>query len=171
MTAKASGIVGYRGQIGRWQTFWSSIEKTDNCWLWKGLVHSTGYGTIVMGGKSRKAHRVMMFWLGKIPSIEHAGSLQTGLILHSCDNRLCVNPAHLSVGGAAKNLVEAYQRGRKEPMPGVKNPRAKLTQETVRLIRYEYNGGMTHELLAAKYKVCQRTINKIVRHISYKEHV
>ncbi|WNV50634.1 hypothetical protein [Pseudomonas phage Rollin] len=169
MGAKETGIRGLRGPIGRWETFWASIEKTDGCWLWRGLVHSTGYGTIVMGGKSRKAHRVMAFWMRKIDSIEHTGSAKTGLVLHSCDNRLCVNPAHLSVGGASKNLSEAYDRGRKLPMGGVKNPRAKLTPTIVRAIRADYAGGLVHAQLADKYDVCQRTINKVVRHVSYKE--
>jgi hypothetical protein len=122
-----------------------------------------------MGGKSRKAHRVMAFWMGKIDSIGHKGSIKTGLVLHSCDNRLCVNPAHLSVGGAGKNLTEAYERGHKLPMGGVDNPRAKLSADTVRAIRADYALGLVHAQLAAKYAVCERTINKIVRRISYKE--
>lgn len=169
MSAKSNGIVGYRGSVGRWQTFWNSIEKTESCWLWRGLVSTSGYGTLVMYGKSRKAHRLMMLWTGRIESVEHTGSMGDGLILHSCDNRLCVNPAHLSVGGAGRNLAEAYERGQKKPMPGISNPRAKLAEATVCSIRSDYACGMTHEQLAAKYNVCQRTINKVVRRISYKD--
>lgn len=34
-----------------------------------------------------------------------------GLVLHSCDNKWCVNPNHLSIGNSSKNIKEAYQRG------------------------------------------------------------
>lgn len=42
----------------------------------------------------------------------HYGEIPDGmLILHSCDNKKCVNPAHLSVGDYAQNIQEAWDRG------------------------------------------------------------
>lgn len=33
-------------------------------------------------------------------------------IMHSCDNRLCVNPAHLAIGTRSENMKDAYNKGR-----------------------------------------------------------
>ena len=37
-------------------------------------------------------------------------SLKTGVVLHSCDNKWCVNPEHLSLGDASTNQKEAVKR-------------------------------------------------------------
>jgi len=33
-----------------------------------------------------------------------------GLILHSCDNKWCIEPSHLSLGTQSQNIKEAHQR-------------------------------------------------------------
>lgn len=71
------------------ERFWSRVEKTDGCWLWKGTIASgTGYGRLGYNGRQQGAHRVAYeLVIGPIPD---------GLELdHLCRNRACVNPAHL----------------------------------------------------------------------------
>lgn len=36
-------------------------------------------------------------------------------VLHSCDNKRCVNPAHLSLGTCSQNAKEAVARGLVDP--------------------------------------------------------
>ena len=89
--------------------FWTKVEKGKNCWEWTGGKSKTGYGVIQEGGRGSRAmsaHRV---------SYElHHGPIPVGMyVLHSCDNRGCVNPAHLRAGMQDENIQEAYDKGRK----------------------------------------------------------
>jgi hypothetical protein len=77
----------------------------DECWVWQGRLTHNGYGRFSHGGKDHRAHRVAYeLSMGPIP--------RGLMILHCCDNRRCVNPAHLRPGTAAENYDDAYSRGR-----------------------------------------------------------
>lgn len=90
--------------------FWSKVDRSAGffgCWPWTGALDADGYGTIgeTKTGRTLRAPRVAYeLTVGPIPA---------GLeILHSCDNRPCVNPAHLRVGTHAENMAEISLRGR-----------------------------------------------------------
>ena len=96
-------------------------DKETGCWIWSGAKYKNGYGWIKAFGKPVSAHRL---------SYElHSGPIPDGMeILHSCDNKSCVNPDHLRVGTHAENMREAADRGlmpsgRAHHMFGRKNPR------------------------------------------------
>jgi hypothetical protein len=77
------------------------------CWLWGGNINpSHGYGEYQPArGVRWRAHR-LSFML-------HNGPLVDGLvIMHSCDNRWCVNPAHLTQGTHADNERDCVAKGR-----------------------------------------------------------
>lgn len=103
-----------RGSLS--ERFWAKVDKQDGCWEWMGAKAGTGYGSIQAGGRGSKsllAHRVSY-------SLS-SGAIPEGLyILHSCDNRSCVNPAHLRAGTNQENIQEAYDKGRK--ISPFKNP-------------------------------------------------
>lgn len=68
--------------------FWSKVEITGFCWLWRGTRVRDGYGQFWLNGKMRSAHRISyIYFFGSIPS---------GLQLdHLCSVRNCINPDHL----------------------------------------------------------------------------
>lgn len=89
--------------------FWSHVEKTSTCWIWRGWKSNVKYGHYgymfhPVIKKSVFAHRF---------SYElHKGSIPSGLVIHHvCENKLCVNPEHLQ----AVTLVENIFYGNSAP--------------------------------------------------------
>jgi hypothetical protein len=83
------------------ERFWPKVDKTDECWIWRGGLTSNGYGSLSAGGSNGRkllAHRVAYeFVIGPIPE---------GLDLdHLCRVRACVNPAHLEPVTRRENLI------------------------------------------------------------------
>lgn len=85
--------------------FWSKVEKTETCWLWTGGVYGGGYGRVRRGNKESPAHRVAYELTN--------GPIQDGLqACHHCDNKLCVNPAHIFLGTQKDNMQDCAKKGR-----------------------------------------------------------
>lgn len=83
------------------------VNKTETCWLWTASLTTRGYGQFQVGTlkspKIRQAHRVSYeIYKGQIPEGHH--------ILHSCDNRICVNPEHLRTGTNLDNVRDRVMR-------------------------------------------------------------
>ena len=104
------------------ERFWAFVRKSDSCWVWTGDVVQGGYGRFQMHGTKVLAHRM---------SYEIAfGAFDASLkVLHRCDNPPCVNPAHLWLGTAKDNALDAMAKGRLSYGGG------KLTPDIVRSIR------------------------------------
>jgi hypothetical protein len=136
--------------------FWAKVDKTDpsGCWIWTGAV-SVGYGSIGRGTRQEgtmMAHRAS--WL------LHHGSEASGLVCHTCDNRLCVNPAHLFLGTHADNSADMTAKGR---FPSRGRRSTKLSDADVAAIasrgrRERYGPGERHADLAAEFGVTRQTI-------------
>jgi hypothetical protein len=90
------------------QRFWLQVAPMMDdrgCWEWAGAISSNGYGAILWNSKLLGPHRVS--W------ILHYGDIPSGLIVcHTCDNRSCVNPAHLWLGTTRDNAIDMSRKGR-----------------------------------------------------------
>ncbi len=142
------------------QRFWACVALGVNeCWYWTGYLDDLGYGRTGTGILGEcKAHRFSYrLFKGDIPAGEE--------IMHSCDVRCCVNPAHLSVGTHAENIADMVGKGRQRGgiSKGENNPMARLTSEQVAEIRQRKAGGEKQIDLSRHFEVSPMTISRIVR--------
>lgn len=85
-----------RDQVTPQERFWEKVQKTGECWFWRGVKDGDGYASFRLYGKMQGGHRLAWIWSnGPIPE-EH-------VVDHMCWNRSCVNPAHLRVITQSKN--------------------------------------------------------------------
>ena len=101
--------------------FWSRVDKSGDCWEWT-AGKSRGYGRLRLDGIWWLAHRLAY-------AMTHGPIPDNLVVRHACDNRACVNPAHLSTGTHYDNAQDRVERNR-SPI-GAAHPRAKLTEEEV----------------------------------------
>lgn len=80
-------------------------ESESGCWEWQRALFKTGYGAIRFNGKTMTAHRASYR--------EFVGPLVDGMyIIHKCDNRKCMNPAHLLQGTPRDNTADMISKKR-----------------------------------------------------------
>jgi len=79
------------------------------------------------------------------------------VIRHTCDNKLCINPAHLIEGSHADNVGDRVRRGRSAN--GSQNGRSKLTENQV--LKIKNNKTLTLTELGKQYRVSHGTVWKI----------
>lgn len=92
---------------GERRRFWAKVERVsgDECWRWLGAKSSHGYGSAKALGKNARAHRVAYALAN--------GPIPPGVVvMHSCDNPRCCNPAHLSLGSQSSNILDCVTKGR-----------------------------------------------------------
>ena len=83
------------------QRFWSKVEFTESCWLWRAGKQSRGYGTFKSGAKNVYVHRwAYKFCVGPIPkglTLDHLCHNEDESCLGgpTCLHRSCVKPEHL----------------------------------------------------------------------------
>jgi len=95
--------------------FWSRVQKTESCWIWRGAIGSHGYGNFAVSAKREDpqfmlAHRYAYQLLrGPIPEEKQLDHVV-------CNTPSCVNPWHLE----PKTQWENMRRG---SSPAAKNAR------------------------------------------------
>lgn len=145
--------------------FWKHVEKSENCWVWKGWKHRDRYGLVRINKRMYMAHRIAyQMSVGPIP--------EGMLVCHRCDNPPCVRPDHLFLGTDYDNQQDAIRKGRiRNYARGERQWRAKLTQSQVDKIRAKYipRKYSTHKL-AIEYGVNQQTIWAIIANRTWRRY-
>lgn len=153
--------------------FWSKVQKAGPtvrpelgpCWVWIGSRQKKGHGTLRIGKRVEKAHRVSYFL--------HRKRWPSQWVLHKCDNSSCVNPKHLYEGTPQDNVDDRGSRDRFVPLRGSANGmhqrpdlaargeahgKSKLTESVVGEIRELFLKGHSKSELALRFGVHRRTI-------------
>lgn len=128
-----------------------SPEPNTGCWLWLLSVGRDGYGRFADKRKSSGAHRASYrLNVGPIPKGMH--------VLHCCDQRTCVNPAHLFLGTHVENMADRQRKGR--TASGERVHGARLSQADVVAVRAQI-GRRTQSQIAEQFGVGASTIAMI----------
>lgn len=151
--------------------FWAKVKKTETCWWWTASKGTDGYGVFSTGLKTERgnwrlvgAHRFSYLLAHNLLSLPYAIDC-----LHSCDNKLCVRPSHLTADTRRANVLDCYAKGRARTgcRPGV--PRAVLTPAQVIDIRTKFTSGeYTRGQLSREYRVHRKAISNILNEKSWK---
>ena len=156
------------------------------CWTHTMSASSSGYGQIMFSYKSWNLHRLSYWIHNGCPDL-----ITSDVIEHSCDNKECSNPEHLTLGNhksncSAESLARVRPKKEKKEVKegnwshinqlgdqsGENNQTAILTWEKVREIRKKKEAGLKYgelKKMAEHYGIAYITIQKIVAGSLWKE--
>jgi hypothetical protein len=127
------------------ERFWSKVDQTGECWLWKCQRTASG-GQFRVSGKRPVAHRVA--W-----QLSHGTIPPRHAVRRTCGNLLCVRPEHLQLISGAECAW-----------------RAKLTPDQVATIRSRYSRGtISQRGLAREFGVSPQSINRLLHRLTWRE--
>lgn len=134
--------------------FWSKVAlpNSEGCMLWLKTLDECGYGQFYLNGKIR-SHRLSLIWSDGEP-------LSADLMAtHSCRNRHCVAPEHLSWATHDKNMADRVR-------DGIGN--GKLTRANIPNVFEMYNSNHTQKQIAEHFGVSNQLISKILNEKRWK---
>lgn len=133
------------------------------CWIWTGshggrdkramFTYRPSYKRDVTEAAGRVQWRITYGWYSVPPGL---------CVLHSCDNKSCVNPSHLFLGMHDDNNKDRAKKGRSADSSGIKNGHAKLTVHDVRSIRNLYPEH-SMRMIATWYGIHVTQVHNIIR--------
>jgi hypothetical protein len=140
--------------------FWGFVKKTESCWLWTGSKQTSGYGNFTFREGTNKPR-----WTG---AHRYSWALANGLtipkglyVIHSCDNKLCVNPMHLSVAQPKENSRQAVERLKMNI--GKNNGNNKIPWRTICRIRILSERGKKPAEIAARLSLRTAYVSAVAK--------
>lgn len=93
-------------------SYW--VDKSTKCWRWTAITRSSNpkvpYGGFKLRGIKYDAHRLSYMVANGVPKLS-----KTDWIQHTCENKDCVNPAHLKLSSRSKAMEDGYKKGTVTP--------------------------------------------------------
>lgn len=147
----------------------------SGCHVWTGALYGTGgYGCLMYARPGQRPRQ------GRIRAHRFALAMKLDrwpdpCALHSCDNRLCVNPDHLREGTKQENTRDMIERGRSRLIPFVSGPKPhergprvhmrKITPEIVASVVAAIEAGETRLAICARMNLSRAGLYKRLREI------
>lgn len=140
----------------------------SGCHEWQGPRTRDGYGQLgeywlIEQYGIKLVHRLMVHLV-----TGHEFADRSEQVMHSCHNRSCCNPDHLSIGTAKENIRQAWERGsfdgfwRRHRPNGELNGRVKVTEDQVREIRRRAAAGEKRRTLSRDFDIHYTTVTRIL---------
>lgn len=127
----------------------SNVVVTEKgCHEYQGWRNEKGYGRVTIGRRPQYVHR--------LSAAHHAGR-ELGpdeVVLHTCDNPCCCNPAHLMIGTTHENVRDMMDKGRKTLV----RKRNRLTEAQVLRIKLALAMGHGVSKIAERTGIPVRTL-------------
>jgi len=148
--ALRDNIGGYKG-YAKYKSVADYLRNTKlngECMDWQGALYKNGYAKFPENSRisSCIGHRaVYILHTGETPPV----------VRHTCDNRKCINPAHLIGGTTSDNIQDKISRGRDSHL-------RKLTIDQVLRIRKDALAGASAVSIGKTYGVSKQNILSII---------
>lgn len=153
------------------ESFWSRVDRAGGanaCWAWMKGRNGDGYGQVTFAYRNFLAHRIAHGLTYGPPPPDKP------LVLHSCDNPGCCNPAHLFLGTHADNTADKTAKGRQATGDrhgsrlhpesrayGARHGRAKLTETDIPAIRAALARREGYRSIARRFGVSHPAIRNV----------
>lgn len=150
--------------------FWANTapgQDDEQCWEWAAATGTSGYGRFRLHGD--------VIWAHRYAYEAEVGPIPAGLfVCHRCDNRACVNPAHLFLGTNDENMADMRAKGRsatgdrngswtspaRRPR-GARNGAARIDERDTVAIRHLRSSGVRQLDVAGRFGISQSTVSRI----------
>lgn len=140
----------------------SKLNDKTGCIEWISSTYN-GYGKLLIGSRTDKTRRTItahrLSW-----EINHGKIPEKMLVCHKCDNRKCINVAHLFLGTFQDNIDDREKKGRNKlplRLKGEDHPNSKLTWKKVNKIR-SLHKIITQQQIANLFGVSRENVRDIL---------
>jgi len=136
--------------------FWRNVKigTRFECWEWLAWTRE-GYGRFSISGKQVSAHRFSFQINGGKTTAERP------FVLHSCHNRLCVNPSHLRAGTQKENMKDMICAGRQAVGAKVLGGKIRKLSPTQAMEIRDKIKRISAKEIAAEYGITRRLVYMI----------
>ena len=136
----------------------------DECHPWRGWMGVHGYGGYSLGARFGVATIVAHRAVWAVANGRDPGAL---CVLHRCNNKSCVNPAHLYLGTDTDNYVDRVAANSNGIAPYIftrdNAPKRKLSTDDVREIKRLLASGSKHHNVAIAFGISRPHVSRIKR--------